>query len=119
MLNKFFSKFADRVSHFAGSPWAFIFALLLIVGWGLTGPFFSFSTEWSLFINSVTTIFTFIMVFLIQHTQNKETKAIQIKLNALIVATQNLSNRFANIENLSEEEIIEAGKKLLEDAYCE
>lgn len=90
---------------FTGSPTAFIVATLLVVIWAATGPFFNFSEIWQLVINTGTTIVTFLMVFLIQKTQNKDSKAIQIKLNELIASSQTASNRLVDIEDLTEKEL--------------
>jgi low affinity Fe/Cu permease len=100
-----FELFAARASKASGSFWAFGLAILLICGWLLSGPLFGFSDAWQLVINTGTTIVTFLMVFLIQHTQNKETRAVQIKLNELIAAMRGASNRLIDMEDLSEREI--------------
>lgn len=84
---------------------AFILALLIIIIWALTGPIFHFSDTWQLVINTGTTIITFLMVFVIQHSQNKDTMALQLKLNELIAANQMASNRLIAIEDLTEEEL--------------
>ena len=101
--------FLERVSlwatHWAGSSWAFALAVLTILVWGVTGPFFEFNNTWQLVINTGTTIVTFLMVFLIQRGQNKESLAIQLKLNELVAAVKGASNRLINVEDLSEEEV--------------
>src|SRR5271170_7673969 len=78
-----FGKFAARSSHYLGSRWAFVAAIAVIVAWGLTGPIFHYSDTWQLIINTGTTIVTFLMVFLIQNTQNRDARAIHLKLNEL------------------------------------
>src|SRR5207245_6532411 len=83
-MNEAFRKFAQKVSHLAGTSWAFIVAIAIIDVWGTTGPVFHFSDTWQLVINTGTTIITFLMVFLIQNTQNRQDTAIQIKLDELI-----------------------------------
>ena len=107
-----FRKFASNVSQWAGSPWAFISALLIIIFWGITGPLFKFSDTWQLVINTGTTIITFLMVFLIQNTQNRETKAINLKLDELIRAISKARNDMIDMENVSEEEL-----KKVEDQF--
>jgi low affinity Fe/Cu permease len=101
----YFELFAHKVTEAAGSTPAFICAFALVAIWGLTGPLFNFSQEWQMVINSGTTIITFLMVFLIQKSQNKDSLAIQLKLNELVAAHQFASNRLVNIEDLTEEEL--------------
>ncbi|GGI24817.1 low affinity iron permease family protein [Pedobacter mendelii] len=103
--NNFFEKFANSATKFTGSSMAFIIAAAIIIVWGITGPLFSYSETWQLVINTGTTIITFLMVFLIQKAQNKDGKAIQLKLNELIAAQQGASNRMVDIEDLSEDEL--------------
>jgi low affinity Fe/Cu permease len=100
-----FEKIATAVTKATGSPSAVTIACLVIVTWALTGPIFSYSDTWQLVINTGTTIITFIMVFIIQHSQNKDTTAIQLKLNELIASNARASNRLVNIEDLTEEEL--------------
>jgi low affinity Fe/Cu permease len=101
----FFERFANTVTIITGSSFAFLAALAIILAWAITGPLFDFSETWQLIINTGTTIITFLMVFLIQKTQNKDNKAIQLKLNELIAASEKASNRMVDIENLTEEEL--------------
>ncbi len=101
----FFDRFSDWSTSAAGSPSAFLIALALIMIWAGTGPIFKFSETWQLVINTGTTIVTFLMVFLIQKAQNKDSKAIQIKLNELIAAHEKASNRIVDIEDLTEKEL--------------
>lgn len=110
MNKKFFDRFSDAAVCFTGSPTAFIIASILVVVWAATGPFFKFSEVWQMVINTGTTIVTFLMVFLIQKAQNKDSKAIQIKLNELIAAHEHASNRIVDIEDLTEEELDELHK---------
>jgi low affinity Fe/Cu permease len=105
-LSKFFDTVATRVTHFAGRPGAFITALVFILMWAATGPLFDFSTTWQLIVNTGTTIITFLMVFIIQQSQNKDTLALQLKLNELIACNEKASNRLIVIEDLTEEELI-------------
>jgi low affinity Fe/Cu permease len=98
-------RLSHKVTQWTGSTWAFIIALALVLLWALAGPFVGFSAEWQLIINTGTTIATFLMVFLIQRAQNKESKAVQLKLNELIAAMEGASNRLVGIEDLSEAEL--------------
>jgi len=99
----------ERASGWAtkwtGSSYAFALAVGVIVGWALTGPVFGFTDTWQLVINTSTTIVTFLMVFLIQRGQNKESQAIQLKLNELVAAVKGASNRLINVEDLTEAEV--------------
>jgi low affinity Fe/Cu permease len=104
-FTSWFEGFSHRVTHAVGRPWAFLIALLVIVVWALTGPLFGFGDTWQLVINTGTTIVTFLMVFLIQQTQNKDSKAVEIKLNELVAATSGASNRLIDVEALSEEDL--------------
>ena len=106
--NKFsvgFEKFASKITKATGSSTAFILAFLVIIVWGITGPVFNFSNTWQLVINTGTTIITFLMVFVIQQSQNKDTVAIQLKLNELIAASATASNRLIDVEDLSAKEL--------------
>ena len=100
-----FDKFSAKVTAADGSPSAFIAAFLIIVIWGITGPLFKFSDTWQLVINTGTTIITFLMVFVIQQSQNKDTKALHLKLNELIACNKLASNRLIDIEDLTADEI--------------
>lgn len=100
-----FEKLANRITQATGSSLAFGIAAGLILVWIISGPVFGFSDTWQLVINTGTTIITFLMVFLIQKTQNKDAKAIQLKLNELIAASKQASNRMVDIEDLKEEEL--------------
>src|SRR2546425_7001728 len=104
-MNDLFRKFAEKTSQLVGSSWAFIAAALIIIVWGVTGPLFHYSDTWQLVINTSTTIVTFLMVFLIQRTQNKDAQAIHIKLNEIVAALEGASNRLIDVEDLTEEEI--------------
>ncbi|MEO8885933.1 MAG: low affinity iron permease family protein, partial [Mucilaginibacter sp.] len=96
--SNFFEKFANWATNATGSSAAFIIALTIIITWIFTGPIFDYSDTWQLIINTGTTIVTFLMVFLIQKSQNKDSKAIHLKLNELIASHQGTSNRMVNIE---------------------
>jgi low affinity Fe/Cu permease len=100
-----FARFAHHVSHITGRPIAFIVAVAAILIWGFTGPPFGFSDTWQLVINTATTIITFLMVFVIQNTQNRDTIAMQIKLDELIHVTRRASNTLLNLEELDDREL--------------
>jgi low affinity Fe/Cu permease len=105
-FSKIFDKFSTAVTKATGSPAAFLIAMSVIIVWGITGPIFNFSDTWQLIINTGTTIITFLMVFVIQQSQNKDTIAIQLKLNELIASSDKASNRLIDIEDLTEDELI-------------
>jgi len=100
-----FSRFATVATKWTGSTTAFIICLATVVAWGLSGPIFHYSDTWQLTINTGTTIVTFLMVFLIQRTQNKDSLAIQLKLNEIVAAVEGASNRLISVEDLSEDEL--------------
>jgi len=104
-MNKYFSELARWVAIQCGHSYAFVASVLLVALWVGTGPWFNFSDTWQLIANTVTTLITFIMVFLLQNAQNHDTKAMQIKLDELIVATGRASNEMQRIEDLTEEEL--------------
>lgn len=104
-MNESFRKFARYVSGVAGAPWAFIIAIIVVAVWGLTGPIFNFSDTWQLIINTGTTILTFLMVFLIQNTQNRDSHAIHLKLDELIRAVKKARNDLIDIEDTTDAEI--------------
>src|SRR4051812_28017408 len=103
--NNLFETFATRVSQFAGSTYAFFIAFSFVIIWAIVGPVFHFSEDWQLIINTGTTIITFLMVFLIQKSQNKDSLAIQLKLNELVAAHEFASNRMVSVEDMTEEEL--------------
>jgi len=111
--SSWFSTFARRIARFSGRPRTFALAALIIVVWLVTGPIFHYSDTWQLVINTGTTIVTFLMVFLIQNTQNRDTEAIQLKLDELIRATQGAHNALLDLEELEEEELDEFRKRYL------
>ena len=102
-----FQQLAARVSKVFGSPWAFVGAISLLIVWAVLGPVFGYSDTWQLFINTFTTIMTFLTVFLIQNTQNRDTKAIHIKLNELLKGTRGSRNSMVGAEELSDKELDE------------
>jgi low affinity Fe/Cu permease len=105
-----FARFSARSSHYLGSRWAFIGAIGVILVWALTGPIFHYSDTWQLIINTGTTIVTFLMVFLIQNTQNRDARAIHLKLNELIHAVDKAKNKMIDVENLSDLELDELAR---------
>jgi low affinity Fe/Cu permease len=107
-----FEKFSTQVTHASGSTIAFLIAFLVIVVWLITGPIFNYSNTWQLIINTGTTIVTFLMVFLIQRSQNKDSIAVHLKLNELIVSQKMASNRLVAIEEISEDDL-----KVLKNFY--
>src|SRR5256714_340213 len=100
-----FRIFAGRTSMMLGSAWSFVTAILIIVVWGITGPTFHYSDTWQLIINTGTTIVTFLMVFLIQNTQNRDAKAMHLKLDEIIRALGKARNEMVDLEDLSDEEL--------------
>ncbi|WP_189546082.1 low affinity iron permease family protein [Mesorhizobium sp. M2E.F.Ca.ET.209.01.1.1] len=110
MIEKAFTWMANRVAHLAGLPWTFALCLLIVVIWAASGPIFGFSDTWQLVINTGTTIVTFLMVFLIQNTQNRDGAAIQAKLDELIRVSR-AHNHFIGIEHLTESEVEEIRAK--------
>ena len=107
-----FSKFSNGVAHAMGKPVTFALAILIIVVWALTGPIFHYSDTWQLIINTGTTIVTFLMVFLIQNTQNRDTEALQLKIDELIRVTEQARNRLIDLEDLTEEEMDKVKQEL-------
>ena len=108
-----FDRLAGRVTHAVGTPAAFTLAVLSVVVWGATGPLFGFSETWQLVINTSTTIVTFLMVFVIQQSQNKDSVALHLKLNELLASHHSASNRLIAIEDLDEQELL-----VLRKFYC-
>jgi low affinity Fe/Cu permease len=112
--NHWFVRFSTAIARWAGTSFAFVAAVLIVIIWAITGPAFNYSDTWQLVINTGTTIVTFLMVFLIQNTQNRDTQALQVKLSELILALENANNRMAAIENASPEELDAAEKEIQE-----
>jgi low affinity Fe/Cu permease len=104
-MHDVFRKFARICAAVVGSPWAFCIALMVCVGWACTGPLFHFSDSWQLVINTGTTIVTFLMVFLIQNSQNRDTEALQLKLDELIRGVRGARTNLVRLEEMSEEEL--------------
>jgi low affinity Fe/Cu permease len=105
IMREVFRKFAQRASQMVGSSWAFILVVLLIIAWALTGPWFHYSDTWQLVINTVSSIVTFLMVFLIQNTQNRDAKAIHLKLDELLRGVAGARTGLVNLQYLSEAEL--------------
>ena len=104
-LNESFRKFSASAASVLGSPWLFVINVLLIGIWLVSGPFFHFSDTWQLLVNTATTVFTYLAVFLIQNTQNRDAKAVHLKLDELISSVAGARNRLVELENLSDEEL--------------
>ena len=105
MSIKAFNNFAKHSAAVVGSPWAFVLAVIIVMVWVVTGPHFAYSDTWQLVINTGTTIVTFLMVFLIQNTQNRDAKAVHLKLDELIYAVHGARNSLIDLENLSDQEL--------------
>ncbi len=118
-INMTFRHMAEKTSRFMGSPLVFFLSLLLVILWGVSGFFFGFSDTWQLVINTATTIATFLIVILIQNTQNRDTRSIQLKLDELLRGTKNSRNSFLEIEEQSDEELDEFKQefKALKEKY--
>jgi low affinity Fe/Cu permease len=103
--NSLFMRFAKKASSYTGKPAMFMLAVLVILAWAISGPLFNFSDTWQLVINTSTTIVTFLMVFLIQNTQNRDSEALQIKLDEIIRSLDSASNIMLNLEELEDDEL--------------
>jgi low affinity Fe/Cu permease len=114
-MSKFFSKFATHISDLSGRHGTFVVAVTLVIGWAVLGPFFGYSETWQLVINTSTTIITFLMVFVLQNSQNRDGKALRAKLDELILTSQ-AQNKFVGIEKLDEQELRRKSKTLAEKA---
>ncbi|NEI23936.1 low affinity iron permease family protein [Rhizobium leguminosarum] len=115
MYVQVFSKFATNIADLSGRPGTFVVAVTLVIGWAVLGPFFGYSETWQLVINTSTTIITFLMVFVLQNSQNRDGKALQAKLDELILTSQ-AQNKFVGIEKLDEQELRRKSKTLAEKA---
>ncbi|HEY3309621.1 MAG TPA: low affinity iron permease family protein [Desulfuromonadaceae bacterium] len=104
-LNDMFHSFARKSAEALGTPYAFAIAVLLLIMWGVTGPFYDFSDTWQLIVNTATTIVTFIMVFLIQNTQNRDARAIHLKLDELLKAQKGARNSLVDLEDMTDQEL--------------
>lgn len=121
LVKELFHKIAVIISNTSGSPFTFIIALIAIVIWAVNGPIFQFSDTWQLIINTSTTIVTFLMVFLIQNTQNRDAKATHLKLDELLRSIKGARNSFLNLEEVSDEELADIAQefKILHDKYMD
>ena len=108
-----FTRFARSASNVTGRPKTFVFAVIVILAWGITGPIFDFSDTWQLVINTGTTIVTFLMVFLIQNTQNRDTEALQIKLDEIIRANRQARNELLDLEELDDKALSDIHQEYL------
>ncbi|RDJ03247.1 low affinity iron permease family protein [Rhizobium grahamii] len=115
--SNYFSKFSTFISEFSGKPGTFVLAMFVVLVWAISGPFFAFSENWQLVINTGTTIITFLMVFVLQNSQNRDGKALQAKLDELILTSQ-AQNKFVGIEKLDEQELRELSRSVAERAEC-
>lgn len=106
-LNDTFRTFSVRTANMLGSPWLFVANVILILVWLMSGPLFNFSDTWQLVVNTGTTVFTYLAVFLIQNTQNRDSRAVHLKLDELISSMEGARNRLVDLENLSDEELLE------------
>jgi len=104
-MKEVFRRLAEKTAHAVGSYWAFLIALLTIVVWALTGPYFNYSDTWQLFINTGTTIVTFLMVFLIQNTQNRETRIVALKLDELLRGVEGARTGLVELDHMSHEDL--------------
>src|ERR1700753_2268090 len=116
-MNSLFSKFATKIADLSGKPATFVVAVVLVLAWAVSGPFFDYSETWQLVINTSTTIVTFLMVFVLQNSQNRDGKALQAKLDELILSSQ-AQNTFVGIEKLDEEALLKMSKSLARKAEC-
>src|SRR3954462_2645359 len=110
-VNHWFHKFACKTADVVGSPWSFFLAISVIVIWGVSGPLFHYSDSWQLVINTGSTIVTFLMVFLIQNTQNRDAKTFHLKLDELIHAIKGARNTMINLEEMTDEELADIKKE--------
>lgn len=108
----FFQKFSNKTAKYSGKPITFLGAVLIIILWGVSGPIFNYSDTWQLVINTGTTIITFLMVFLIQNTQNRDTAALQLKLDEIIVALSHAHNEMIELEDMDEDELDEVHERM-------
>ena len=104
-MKELFRRIAERAAHAVGSYWAFLIALLTVVVWALTGPYFGYSDTWQLFINTGTTVITFLMVFLIQNTQNRESRIVALKLDELLRGVEGARTGLVELDHMSDEDL--------------
>jgi low affinity Fe/Cu permease len=121
-MNKWFTRFATKVSDMSGSRWAFLGAMLVVIVWAVSGPIFNFSDSWQLVINTITNLATFLMVFVIQNSQSRDTKALHVKLDEIIHVIGPAHNELLDVENLTDTElkrILKAYNKVGRRAHTE
>lgn len=106
-MNNAFRKFAHITANIVGSSWAFFIAIIVVVAWLVTGPLYDYSDTWQLVINTATSIVTFLMVFIIQNSQNRDAKAMQLKLDELLRAVEGARTGLVNLESLSDEDLLQ------------
>ena len=106
-MNRFFGHMAERTAQLAGTPWAFVTAVIVIIAWAVSGPFFGYSNTWQLIINTGTTIITFLIVFLIQNTQNRETRIVRLKLDELLRGVKGARTGFVFLDKMTDKELDE------------
>lgn len=119
-MNEFFRHYAERTAHAVGSYWAFLIALLIVAVWLITGPYFAYSDTWQLFINTGTTVVTFLMVFLIQNTQNRESRIVGLKLDELLRSVEGARTGLVQLDWMSDDELehVHAEFHKLRDKYA-
>jgi low affinity Fe/Cu permease len=119
-MGDLFHRLAERTAHSVGSPWAFVLAVLTIVVWGITGPYFNYSDTWQLFINTGTTVITFLMVFLIQNTQNRETRIVALKLDELLRGVEGARTGLVELDHMTdiELEVVQEEFARMRDKYA-
>lgn len=119
-MRDMFRRMAEHTAHAVGTSWAFLAALMTIAVWGTTGPYFNYSDTWQLFINTGTTIVTFLMVFLIQNTQNRETRIVALKLDELLRAVEGARTGMVQLDHMSDEQLEEVQREFtrLRDTYA-
>ncbi len=110
-MNRLFQRIAEQTALLVGTPWAFIGAVIVIIAWGVSGPLFGYSDTWQLVVNTGTTIVTFLIVFLIQNTQNRETRIMRLKLDELLRGVQGARTGFASLDKMTDEELDEIEKE--------
>ena len=115
-----FRRIAENAAHAAGSYWAFLLALVVVVVWALTGPYFNYSDTWQLVINTGTTVVTFLMVFLIQNTQNRETRIVGLKLDELLRGVEGARTGMVSLDHMSDKELEEVQREFarMRDKYA-
>jgi low affinity Fe/Cu permease len=106
-MNEFFRRFAEKTAVAVGTPWAFVLAVSTVIGWAATGPLFGYSNTWQLVINTGTTIITFLIVFLIQNTQNRETRIVRLKLDELLRGVEGARTGFVSLDSMTDAELDE------------